>query len=303
MLDIDFLYEQTNTSIKKKHQKKTVIENPILYSIGIPKITILLDTLLTDNQLWTFNQFIEKAGLVNNYQILFPLKFKPKDSDCEKQVVDFYTKNKQDLIKYIPQWSKVITLGRSLYSITESDDLIVEGFKDTLLWNTSFFAPEYKCQIFPIDGFKDCVFKDNPEKKFAKIQFELCMKYEIKPRRILPPQRIFLDSKEETNTFLKSWIGKDVKMAWDLETKGLNPWAKDARILIFICSFDGETGYRLNWENVDIDLFNQFIKGKKGILANGKFDFRFVYNNGIKIENLYLYHDTINASHVINEIQ
>lgn len=300
---LDSFIEIEDPTVKKKHRKKEGIKNPILYSQGEQNISIIVDTPLSVNQLYIFNGFLQKCGIYNNYQIIYPLKFKPITSDENTQVVKFYTENKFDLSEIIPVYSKIITFGRALFSITESNDLNVEGFKDTLLWKTSFYTPEYKCQVFPLGSFTETIFKDNPEQRFAKIQIDLARKFVIKKSRKEKTNRVYINSKEETNSFLKEHTGRNVLMAWDIETKGLNPWADDGRILIFTCSFDGMTGYRLKWKNVDIELFNKFMKGKRGILANGKFDFRWVAIKGVEIKNLYLHHDTINASHVINELQ
>ena len=87
---------------QKKFRDREKITNPILYKVGEPKITILCDIPFTEKQIKGLKTELSVIGLVDNYQIVSVLKFKPTEKDLSKDIINFYTKNKFDLTAVIP---------------------------------------------------------------------------------------------------------------------------------------------------------------------------------------------------------
>jgi len=222
------------------------------------------------------------------------------------KIIDFYADRCIDLKQYIKPKSKIITVGRALYSIIKSDDLDIKGFYDIIFNKTYFYAPDLDSIIFPIDNLYNFI---NPRKNkildnwsyiFAKHQIRNAFMIEF-PK--IEKQRIKKEVIEDPNVWLQANKDKACKMACDIETKLLDPWHPDSEILEVTISFDGITGYLLDWKKVDIYLFSEFIKNKMLIMQNGKYDTKFFILKGVPRENINIYHDTWNASHVINEMQ
>ncbi|MDA3856621.1 MAG: DNA polymerase [Candidatus Woesearchaeota archaeon] len=298
----NILQAEDKTINNKKYRSRKKLDSPILYSTGQPRLTILADVPYTDKQIYGVKTELSAMGLDNNYQIVSVLKFKPTDKDISKDITKFYTDNKFNLEEYIPAFSNVITIGRSLYSVTESDDVNIEGFKDTLLWETHFFSPDLKCDIYPIDGFQEWYKKDNFEYFFVKTQIDLARKNICKRRRIPKLKKHYVENPNEWLEERKDW---KCKMAWDLETKRLHPWlAEDGKIICLTIAFDSKEGYYLPWDKIDVDLLSSFMKPKKHIGTNLKYDQRWLVSRGVDFDSLTgLFWDTFHASQTINELQ
>lgn len=307
-MDLDSLMGAEVVGVKKKKKStdnRKLVYDPILYKEGKPKITFLVDKVFSDKELRRFkNRMMNEE--ITDYQIVFPLKFVPTSKDLERDIVNTFANKKHDISKVIPLGSKVMTFGRTLFSITESNDLKVEGFQDLLLYHTYFYSPEYKANIYPVDSYQNVFFNDSPEAKFFGIQLDFIK--EDKPpakRQVWDGGRIYVDDPDE---FLvshtgSSWMGR--KVAWDLETKTLDPWSEDGRIICMTISFDGKTGYYLPYDQITHPeiYIDQFLKEKKQIGANIKYDFRWLASRGVSIDSLHAYWDTVSVSKVINELQ
>lgn len=230
-------------------------------------------------------------------KILSSIPFFLRKKDLNKNISIFYSENRIDLCKHIKPFSKVITEGRALYTITESTDLSIEGFYDFVFNEQHFYAPEIKSYVFPIDNFKKWFNKDNFENFFALNQIKNAYSYSFTPTRSIKPK---LEVVEDTESFFREHLNKK-KIALDIETSSLD--FMTGEIGIVTMSFDGKTGYLLKWRDINVKLLSNFLKGKYLILANGKFDFKFLIKNGVDRNSLYCSFDTLHAGHLLNEMR
>lgn len=136
---------------------------------------------------------------------------------------------------------------------------------------------------------------DNFYSWFVTIQLRNASNYLKKPRtvNIDKYEKKYVD---DPNSFLSQYIGQNIEMSLDLETTGLKFFKHD--IFCLLLSFDGKTGYYIPWEKIDINILNEFIRGKKLITANGKFDILFLWKKGVT--NASLYFDVNYAGHMFN---
>lgn len=233
--------------------------------------------------------------------ILYPFSIVPKDRD-DSALGKFVRAYTIDLSKYIKPWSKVICTGRAIYAITQETELTAEAFYAYRYVQPYFFAPQVKSWIFPVDDpfrFISLVSKrylDNFAFHFFQHQVKTSKELNATPVRI---PELKVEVVEEPNEFLKQYIGKPMKVAWDLETDGLL-WYR-CKVVCLTMSFDGRTGYYLPWEKVDPNLLSDFFEDKYQIGANLKFDCKFMMLNGV--ENVHVDFDTMQAGHVLNEMR
>jgi len=281
--------------IKRKNSLIDVIQYT---NSSNPEIYILLEEKLNEKILKKFIELIFKEiGQSSSITILSVLPFIPTQKDLAKTVVDFYIKSSIDLLKYIKPFSKIITVGRALYSITKSDALNTKTFYDIIFNKQYFYAPELRSYIFPIDSIPIWFGQDKFERFFALDQIKHAYNFEVKPLRIA---KLNLEYIQSPNNFLEQNMNKD-KFSLDLETVGLDYLT--GSIGCVTLSFDGKTGYYLDWDKINIDLFNQFLRNKYIIGANAKYDLKFLIHNGIKRKNVTIGFDTMNAGHLLNEMR
>ena len=144
----DLFSFQSELDVKKVGVVKEI--NPLLYTnAATPEVYFLVDSPLPKPQIDKLAKFIlfTKPGL--KFQILSTFSFQPRQKDLERSIVSFYGHQSIDLSQYIAPWSKIVTVGRSLYSILRSDDLNIEGFYDTIQWHTNFLIQEQKVIFIP----------------------------------------------------------------------------------------------------------------------------------------------------------
>jgi len=108
---------------------------------------------------------------------------------------------------------------------------------------------------------------------------------------------------ENPNEVLKSYIGKNIDVGIDTETSSLD-WFNNTVGCISL-SFDGLTGYYLKFQDINKEVFEEFLKGKNLIWNNGKFDIKSLCNskNNINRESLSIFWDNWLSGHVLNEMR
>lgn len=323
----DSMVEGTpNISVKVLKKIKS-ISNPILFSKNFTKegITLIVDEILNSVELKMLQVFLEKLR-INDYQIIYPLKVNGSDENDKTAIYKKFISYKIDLAKYIPTNSKVISFGRALFSITESNDLdcskvvdddsdaddkdmdsnsIIQGFYDTILWKTSFFDNKTKSWIYPVDGWRSLIskrggFAENFEVWFFKKQLLLIKDKIIKPYKI---KKLNLIKVNNPNQWLMERINDKVEIAIDTETKGLDPFSKNGKIVCVTISYDGYTGYYLKWEDIDTNILSNYLKDRPLILTNGKYDVKWLHLKGnIPLENMKIFSDTVLLQQICNEM-
>lgn len=272
---------------------------PLLYEDNNVDIYMISDIIFGKKEINYIIDFIHSVDSKIKIKIIYPFKNIPKDKVLTRQISNYYHDNVINLKNYIPEGSKILTLGRSLYSITFNTDLNVEGFYDIVFNNSYFYDPGLKSYIFPIDTFNKWAYKNNWNNYFTFFQISNIINFKI-VTRIIPELVIRNEKSLDLKKILLSH-SENEKVSLDMETSGLN--FMNDKIGCITLSFDGTTGYYFDWTNVKNNLlfFSNYLKSKLLIGNNLKFDLKFLSKNGI--DNLKIYFDNLNAGHVINEMR
>ena len=297
---------QSEVSEKKFKTAKDV--NPVLYGNNLTSVDfyVLVDHPLAKIILDKIVKTISMNAKNKSFKIISALPFLPKEKDLKKSIFDLYAMNGTDLTKYIPPYSKVLTIGRGLYDVTWGDDLSIEGFYDTLQWKTSFYAPLIKSRIFPCPNYFSWLEKDTFEAWFVRKQLKIINEYDLKRERIREANKVLFKTSEECNKLLKEHINYDKAISWDTETKRLDPWSIDGRIICLTLCFEDDpyTGYFLPYELIDKKLLNDFFSNKKLVGNNSKYDIKWLTVKGeVERKNLSIHWDNMKGSHALNELQ
>ena len=293
-------FQKINSKVPLSKQDQII--DPVLY--GDPNTADLY--ILTSESNKGFFKYYQRVidkhwGADTKVCVLYCYLFKPKDND-DKQVGNFVRQYSIDTSEYIKPWSKVICTGRAIYTITQETELMVDAFYAYQYVQSWFFDSKTKSWVFPVDDPYKFIslagkkFLDTFAFHFFQHQVVACRDHRTMPVRI-PDLKV--EIVENPNEFLKQYIGKDIKVAWDLETDGLLYYK--CHVICLTLSFDGRTGYYLPWEKIDPIVLTDFFEGKYQIGANLKFDIKFLRLNGV--ENVHVDFDTLAAGHVLNEMR
>jgi DNA polymerase-1 len=257
----------------------------------------------------THKYSFENAAFLNSVGCI------PKDYRLSNSPSIFIKCKEQNLISRIKKIKpKVIfTDGLALRTIVEDTNLQYKDFYNKTLLPTFFYTSEFNSWVLPLPPLLDYIIKiitknpnveegeevrirtlDNYANSFFNYQLE--KGHEIINKKITHP-KCEINIVKDNIKFLNEWLNKDIPVAVDIETTGLRHF-KD-KIISIQFSFDGETGYFLEWSDDPefIELLNQFFKGKYLIAANGKFDMKFLIQSGIK--NLKYHYDVNYAGHFV----
>lgn len=287
-----FDFQESDLSASQQDRKI----NPIIFEEVNPEIYIIPDHYLKEDEIWDLKERLQaKCSIEPNLKIIYPFKFKPNQKELAKQVSLFYRQNTIELNKIIPPNSKVVVFGRSINAITYNTDIDVEAFYDIRFNKQHFYSPDLKSYIFPTDSWYFWWGKDNWENHFAFLQLENAYRFQI-PLIHTPVLKVIIP--EDPNQVLSQNL-EAKEVALDIETDGFNFMTN--RIGCVTIAFNGTEGYYLDFKKIDKKLFSEFLKNKYQILANGKFDWKFLRYNGI--ENLKIDFDTMAAGHVLNEMR
>jgi DNA polymerase-1 len=175
----------------------------------------------------------------------------------------------------------IVTVGRAIFAITQTSDLV--SWKDfcEFNFNPTYFYTGYewkeKIRIYPLPPFIDWItedlsIKDNFEKFYVIKQLTFIREFlkEQENFKFIEPIKIKVDN---PNEWLKQrdWA-KFSEISLDLETNTLISFIEDTQAVCVTLTFDGVTGYYLPFSIMDLELFFKFIKNKRQIWANGKYD-------------------------------
>lgn len=282
--------------------KQSQIVDPVLY--GNPEDADIY--ILTSEYNKGFTSYYQKViskfwGRDTKVCVLYCFRIVPEGNDASS-IGKFARAYTIDMSKFIKPWSKVICTGRAIYAVTQETELDAEAFyayRDAQSW---FFDPKTKSWVFPVDdpfrfiSLASKRFLDNYSFHFFQQQVKSARELAGYPVRI---PELKVEIVKNPNEFLKQYIGKEMKVAWDLETDGLL-WYQ-CNVICLTMSFDGRTGYYLPWDEVDPAVLTDFFEGKYQIGANLKFDCKFLRLNGV--ENVHVDFDTMHAGHVLNEMR
>jgi len=326
------------SNVNVKRNKQTIYNTPVQYSTDENnknvQFTFIIDKWLSKNDLEYFKRFLVKHNLMD-FQILCATNI---EVDLEKSPTKQFVANSWKFEDYIKPWSKIITFGRSMFSVCKTTDLncaiksteetgdknldknsIIEGFYDTLLEESNFFDPTTKCVVFPVDGWIDLLKKEGGlfankfETKFLTVQLKRAIKHEIKPQKIKQISFNIIDNPSEWMLEQISTKEKNTILAWDLETGGivedggLDQYSDNGVVRCFTCSFydNPYVGYYIEWKNIDTSILEKFLLHFKHLGSNLNFDYKWlIVSQKLSmsiVENLM--YDTIHISHIFNTNQ
>jgi DNA polymerase I-like protein with 3'-5' exonuclease and polymerase domains len=295
-------FKKIDTKVPDKKQD-FLVEDPIMYSDPSPEIYIVSDFLNKSIQVKVLKKLLSlQYGREVSFCLLYPYRFVPQGNDLTKNITDFVFNFSIDYKKYIPFNSKVLTLGRALYSFTYETSLQPSAFYSYHIGKTYIFYPPLNSWIFPADEFfkffhtGENRFLDNWNIHFLKKQISFLKDFQVKKVRV---PNLIVEVVENPNEFLKSHIGVKEKVSWDLETDGFS-FYNNAPFCMSL-SFDGRKGFFLDFDKIDLSILNEFFIDKYQIGANLKFDCKFLWNLGVT--NARIDFDTLNAGHCLNEMR
>ncbi len=215
-----------------------------------------------------------------------------------------------DLRDYINPRSVVLMEGSAVEALTEGN-VKYSYLKDKQTNDFWFYEPGIRCPVYPIPRIYRWVFErmdgteESPTKGYDLVyvstQFRDAFDHEIDMRRIPKRKRIPIRTPEELQELLYDQYQDAEWVAIDTETDSLD-WMH-ARCGCVTLSFERYKGYFVYWDALKPDkkAFSDFIKNKKQIYHNGRFDIKVLYKNGIDRDALHIDYDTMDAGQVLNE--
>lgn len=182
----------------------------------------------------------------------------------------------------------IITVGKGLYAITRADDLQSWEEYVEYQFNPTFFYTGFgtkRKRVYPLPEVAT-LFRDNFETEiFLKHQLDEVQKY-LKKNQIdseTEPYELKL-LMEDPNSFLIEHT-EEVLVALDIETSKMTYFSdmfnKDFEVICITLSFDGKVAYFLPFDKIDISILNTFLKNKRQLWANGKFDCKCLRMKGV----------------------
>lgn len=293
-------FKKIDSSIPLDKQDEK-ISDPFIYKDLNPQIYFVTDSL-NKRQVSFIQNALQKIfkNEAPSFALLYAFTFKTKDKEITKDITSFMYNYTCDYSRYIPEWSKIICIGRAIYSFTWETTFNATAFYPYDYVDTYFFHPKTKSYVFPVDDF--FYFSSFEEKRFLDNFNSFFFFNQIKRAEAFVPKKVRLPELkvvmvEDPNIFLLEMKDKVKEVAWDLETSGLIYYKSS--IICITMSFDGITGYYLDFSKVDLQILNEFFKDKYQIGANLKFDCKFLRNLGVT--NAKIDFDTLNAGHCLNE--
>ncbi len=308
----DFMQvDRVGVSRKNRHR---VVDNNLLLDITNNEdcdLYFIIDEIPSQKVLNFFKGFMKVNFKDTTYKLIYALKIKPTESQLKSNVGDLYYDNRVDFKKYIPKMSKVISIGWSLYSLNYGhSELQTQAFDDiiTQFEYNKIYSDIVDSYVYPTHRLNLSIFDDRFEKSHFIYQINYCLRYDYTRQDkidINEKDKVQLIRVNNPNSFFKEFTDKECEITWDLETSGFD-FINDI-IKCMTISFDGKTGYYIPFTKnkdcdlVNLNLVNSFLKNKKQILANGKFDCKFLRYRGVS--NARVDEDTLNLGHILNEMR
>jgi DNA polymerase I-like protein with 3'-5' exonuclease and polymerase domains len=279
--------------------------NPIIYTDNIDDsdLYFIVDKYWNKDTCNKFKNFI-KAVLKRNLKISIIYNFKKilSKKEAGRKISDVYKKYGINILNYIPKNKRVITIGKAIYLASNGNtDIQIECFIEDVFNDTYFYSPSFETFVYPIYDFLFFIGKSTFERNFSVNQINKCIN-QPKTYNIKIPDLECIKV-ENPNSFLESYIGKNIDVAMDTETSSLD-WY-DNKVGCISISFNGLIGYYLNFKKIDRDIFYKFLEGKNLIWNNGKFDIKSLCNkvNAISRDKLQIGWDNWLSGHVLNEMR
>jgi DNA polymerase-1 len=251
----------------------------------------------SEKRLKRFQKYLSMNN-IENYCIVFGLKCSPvefPDNVTQNKVYKYC--NTFNINDY-PNAKVIMTVGSGVMAVTHNSDIQSwEEYREFIFNQTYFltgFKDDKKLRVYPLPTMESLYNMTSFEYHFFKIQASRVNKHltNFKPEY---SEKYNIVNVDNVGEFISKHMDYDGYMAIDTETNSLNTFSDNFKVGCVTISFDGITGYFLNFDKCNLRKFNKFLSNKKLITANGKYDKKALYNVGISKFNIYeditiLYH-------------
>jgi len=258
-----------------------------------------------------FEIFIDKFFKDYKYTMIYGVGCTDKEFDSKDIINTYKVCKKIHIKKLVEKFNPkvIITVGRGLYTITESKDLNVlnnpfyvpikkycKDYRDFYEDDVWIYSSEFNCKVFPIPPLNTWTTFSNYEKEFVKDQFDRAIN-QLVSRKIRIPKLKFTEV-EDPNTFLLELTSSTVKdIALDTETTGLNH--KKDKVFCITLAINEIEGFYLEYDKIDKEILNKFFEPDKNFIwQNFNFDGKMLLEDGVNAKCTF---DTMLASHSLNE--
>ncbi len=269
---------------------------------------------------WMISEFldeIKKQCKRNNnitYAVIYALNCTQKNYVTNNTLRPFVECKKNHVKKKIEYYKPkvILTVGKSIYTITESKDLMVQEDKDNPNKGGHFYAlheddswlysSEFNCRVYPIaplylfagfDNYEKEHFKKQIDRAIQSLKLRQVRKTEIKYEKL---------NKEQAYDYFQSLLNSSSLnvVSIDTETDGFDYWNGKLNNITIATNLDLYRGYFIYWEDVNRDqlikLFNK--QNINFIFHNYDFDGKWLISK--KVFNSRCDFDTMIASAHIN---
>jgi DNA polymerase I-like protein with 3'-5' exonuclease and polymerase domains len=310
----DFFKELEPPGVKRAKVKGN-LDCPILFRDDRPNLNVLVSEYFSEKQLKCISAFFHDKGASINLVYVFSVIFDDKKK-IKSDIAEFFAKNvRADLKEWLEPKLPVITVGRAIYAATYDSGVQVQGFYDSVFNNTFFYSPFINNRVYPIDTiFRICAFGqidqktgepvyywDRWEKHFAESQIERAVK--AGDCSLARKRTIRYSDVDDPDKWLQDHIDNipedELWASVDSETGGFDKLSDPIGDVTI--SFDGWMAYHLDWKKVNPRIFTEFMKSRKIIMANAKYDINFFMFHGCDL--LPVAWDTMIAGHLLNEMR
>ena len=189
----------------------------------------------------------------------------------------------------------IIASGRAIRVLNKSADIGYYDFYDEMFAPTRYFCGSMFVNgpdkwiypvaptkmIYPFEELPNIKVVTNMHTRFFRYQLKKAWNddYELPELEKIKPIIQGIDDEDTASKVLRSLMDSDL-LAVDTETSGFD-FKNDELGTLQLCN-DGVTGYVFKWSQINKRLLKAVFKSAKRIvLANGKFDCKFIYNNGV----------------------
>lgn len=263
------------------------------------EVIILTDMIERSNDVEKLERILIRKG-IKNYTITSAIGCGAQDFNLPSPTYTTYAYCDFFKIEKYVNVKTVLCLGRALYYFTESSHLSSWRYFSEFLFNPTWFYPAYESKkpfvrIYPVGFLSDILKGDTFEYLHLDKQLDFIQAYLLSEKdQFIPP---VIKRVENLDEFITQYRDHEY-VAIDTETNSLDVFIENFKCKCITLSFDGIIGWYLPVEGLDKRKFSQFIKNKKQIYSNGKYDCK-VFNR-IRIRGAAVEEDTSLIFHLMN---
>lgn len=267
----------------------------------------------------TFDKFIDwlDSNNIRDYTIANAIGCRTSNFDLPSPLYEQYKHCSMFSYEDIKDYKAILPVERALYSITQTDDIISwHEFSEYLFNDTFFYTPltfnekyGYMIPVYPLPKIHSWKTEEIKNKKvlkkinntdtfmefFARKQFKFASANS--PKKFQPYK---LQKVDDTDKFFEA-TKDEPSVSWDTETNSLDIFIDNFEVGIFTCSFDGKTGYYLDYKDINKETLGEWLRDKYQIGANLKYDRKALLRVGVDCGEIK--DDVILLWHVLNTVK